>query len=335
MSNSPTIKNYPESVAIWVNGKGGRVKRIPSPWVYKDSDGTWRCDACSGKEMCESHSLCRDHGRRVWYWCYGYGKQYGPGKLMNALDKSVRHNKDFKYDDQDASSSMLEPYGGVGDQKGNGESKAAAASTVEAQGNGRWAAAARAAVPAKVEQTKVEEFKIKDDSSKSSSSGVGQTTMGWKLDRVMKGTGEVMNKVREIADAMEADNVDTKIDEVKAGFERQAQLFDAKIKEYKQSLENTVPTVTSQMTEVKTSFDTKMPTLEAKIDEVKQSFESKAQTLTAQMAEVKTSFDAKVSTLEAKIDKLNDHIQEMKPWQGSPTLGMRASRSEGRLDTKR
>ena len=261
---------------------------------------------------------------------------------MNALDKSVRHNKDFKYDDQDASSSMLEPYGGVGDQKGNGESKAAAASTVEAQGNGRWAAAARAAVPAKVEQTKVEEFKIKDDSSKSSSSGVGQTTMGWKLDRVMKGTGEVMNKVREIIDVLEADNVDakidevkTKVDEVKAGFERQAQLFDAKIKEYKQSLENTVPTVTSQMTEVKTSFDTKMPTLEAKIDEVKQSFESKAQTLTAQMAEVKTSFDAKVSTLEAKIDKLNDHIQEMKPWQGSPTLGMRASRSEGRLDTKR
>ena len=95
--SSSQLADFPESVAIYL--EGGGQERIPSPWVYFDlTDNKWKCDAC-GKEMCYSHFSSQAHGRKVWYYCYGYqyGRDWVNGKVENAVKWSVHHAKDFQY----------------------------------------------------------------------------------------------------------------------------------------------------------------------------------------------------------------------------------------------
>ena len=350
MSNSPN--NWPESVAIWTSN--GARQRIASPWVYKDDDGVWKCEACGGKQMCPAHSRSKEHSRRVWYYCFGYGSEYGPGKLMNAVEKSVRYKKDFNY--ESAASSMLQPQGGDANQTAG-----AAKAEVPPAAGSRWAVAAQAAQglgQAEAASTPVQKFKIDDGSGSSSSHGLG-TSIDQKLDAVIALTGTmgtIMDKATELIGKIGGTSkndaatdpllpkVEFKVDEMKACFEMQAK----KINEYKQSIESMVPTLTAQMdevktsfgtkvpmleakiddakksleNEVKTSFDTKVPLLEAKIDEVKRTFESKVPTLEAKIDEVKQSIESKVPMLEAKIDALTDQVRALGEAVGKPSQGL-------------
>ncbi|CAK0804979.1 unnamed protein product, partial [Prorocentrum cordatum] len=238
MSRSP--RNYPESVAIWKN-KGGGIQRIPSPWVYRDDDdeGIWKCYACGGKEMCESHAMSRDHARKVWYYCFGYGKHQGPGKLMNAVESSVRHNNNFVYPGRGpgGAASMLEPQGGD-DHRG----AQAAAAAEEVPSGSRWAAAAAAAGQqgaGEAEVTLVESFKM-DSNSNSSQIELGPS-IDQKLDGVIALTstmGQIMDKATKLIEKIDGSAADqkgptaeAKIDEVKQSFESALQTLEAKIGE--------------------------------------------------------------------------------------------------------
>ena len=367
---SPKVKDWPESVVI--RTKGGGHKRIASPWVYQDDYGTWVCGACE-KELCESHALSKDHGRKVWYYCYGYGKG-SDGRLPNAIQNSVRHNEKFNYGS--SSSSMLEHTCGV-------VSAAAGSVPDQAQPGCRWANAVKAVAadrePAN-ELTPVEQFKIDDASSPSQSISqkLGES-IDQKLDAVLSVAGTMEKSMRSATELIEklerhaqtnlATEVvwEAKITELKDCFETHVQLTDTKINEYKQAIESKVPALTAQMTEVKTSFESKMPNLEAKIDEVKktidqdvqssldakwlmlengiselkQSLESKVPIITFKIDEVKHSFESQ----DAKIDALTDQIRALEiasieqearqpALQGSASLGLRRAQSTGSLSAE-
>ena len=78
--------------------------------------------------------------------------------------------------------------------------------------------------------------------------------------------------------------------------------------------------------------DASVAALSAKINEVKQSIETRDASMAAQ--------GAKLDNLETAVRALSKQIQELKPWQGSPTCsmrsgkGMRTSWSESKLPVR-
>ena len=321
-------KDSPESVQIWL--KNGRKQRIASPWLYKDEYGTWMCKACKDKEMSEAHSRSKEHKRLIWYYCFGYGKGYGPGRLMNAVEGSVRHSKQYKYP---TSGSMMEKDSWSGDKWASAAAAAAAGQQCGPAGvQVRGASAGDDACG----QDPVEKFQIGDSASNVSELDLGPS-LKEKLDDVIATTRTMQTFVDEaklLAEKMPT--LETKIDEMKSSFDKVLPLFEAKINEMKQSIESKARTLEAQVTQMNAGIDSRVTTLEAKIEEVKQSIDTKVATIASKIDEVKHDIETKVPTLEAKMDTLLQEVRareaQSQPWQGSPTLSMRGSKSEGRLD---
>ena len=312
-------------------------------YVDKKADNKFKCEACGGKEMCEAHAYSNDHKRRVWYYCFGYGRQYGPGQLMNAVEKSVRHSKTFKYPGADVSTMWQEPGTAGGQQAASGR---------------RWAtAASQASRPpglACAAETPVEEFEVdaSDDDDQHASGGEldddqhaagGKrrrppawrpsddddlhasgvvATISDKLDAVLE--MGCMEKAATLCEQLMEKLEGGLMEELGQNRTTMAQL-KATLDEVKNGVEKHAPSVEAKVLALEIKIDEVkrdlLPTIAAKIDEVKELLESSLDRQTVQ--------GVKLDMIERRIRAVEE--QKGKPWQGSPTLGMRGCKSEGKL----